>query len=85
MKKLGGKCASGSGDRISKAKVVGVGCAGNTFQLSEADEQDSQGPHDGAQHVYSGRGVLRTDSLLNKQQWEWRGGTGEKGGAETVD
>lgn len=29
--------------------------------------------------------VLRADSLLHKRQWEWRGGTGEKGGAETVD
>lgn len=29
--------------------------------------------------------VLRTETLLHKRQWEWRGGTGEKGGAETVD
>lgn len=45
---------SRSGNRISKAKVMGIGCAGNTFQLLEADDQDSQGPHDGVQCVFSG-------------------------------
>lgn len=35
------------GDRMGKAKVAGVGHAGNTFALLEAGEPGNQGPHDG--------------------------------------
>lgn len=60
------------GDRMSKAKVVGVGHAGNTFQLLEAGEPVTRGRM--TEPCACAHAGGRTDLLLSKQQQEWSGG-----------
>lgn len=65
------------GDRTGKAKVAGVGHAGNTFALLEAGEPGNQGPHDGWRPAEDRLASQQAAAGLQRR-------AGEKNGAETV-